>query len=130
MNNAPITSNFDKSKCPCGHNCDTICKCICFCICGKKNQVNEDINNILKNTKFIEETSSKTKIFEKNGDYIKALEDFESLRLINVRPISKGKVGVLPDGTMVNVRFESTDSRPTLEIQLKNGNRTIKIRYN
>ena len=36
------------------------------------------------------------------------------------------KVGQLPDGTKINVRSNSTDGRPTLEIQYKG---QIKIRY-
>ena len=44
----------------------------------------------------------------------------------------EGKVGILPDGRTVNVRLNSHDKRPTLEIQphKDQGRRqTIKIRY-
>ena len=44
----------------------------------------------------------------------------------------EGKVGILPDDRRVNVRVNSHDERPTLEIQPGSGQgrgQTIKIRY-
>ena len=41
---------------------------------------------------------------------------------------SSGKTGKLADGRNVNVRVDSSDGRPTLEIMNKNGTRT-KVRY-
>lgn len=40
-----------------------------------------------------------------------------------------GKTGILPDGRAVNVKTESTDGRPTLEIFDKKTGKRIKIRY-
>ena len=73
------------------------------------------------------------KQFIKKGGYKEALEDFESLRLSGIKDMphgKTGKVGTLPDGRRVNVRVESLDKRPTLEIQsVKRGEKSIKIRY-
>lgn len=57
----------------------------------------------------------RSKIYEKDGDYDDALDDFESLNPKNIKDIKNGKVGILNDG------------RVTLEIQ-KGKNKT-KIRY-
>ena len=74
-----------------------------------------------------------SKQFNKEGGYQEALEDFESLGPSNVKDISQdkvGKIGILPDGRRVNVRLDSSDSRPTLEIQSVDAkNKAIKIRY-
>ncbi|WP_154651128.1 hypothetical protein [Propionispira raffinosivorans] len=42
--------------------------------------------------------------------------------------IPSGKTGKLADGRNANVRVDSSDGRPTLEIMNKNGTRT-KVRY-
>ena len=72
-------------------------------------------------------TSGKSTIYEKPGGYKEALDDFESLGPNDIVPIDKGKRGVLDDGRDINVRGESTDKRPTLEVQ--RGRKKIKIRY-
>lgn len=74
------------------------------------------------------ETAGKTKQFEKPGNYKDALKDFESLKPNNVQDIPTGKRGTLPDGRPVNVQNNSSDKRPTLEIQNPNKN-FLKIRY-
>lgn len=62
----------------------------------------------------------------------KANEDFDSLGLSNITNPKPGmRMGTLPDGKIVNVRLDSTDGRPTLEIQHEATRRSlIKIRYN
>lgn len=46
-------------------------------------------------------------------------------------PSKEGKTGVLSDGRKVTVRVDSSDKRPTLEVQPQPGNigKYIKIRY-
>ena len=92
----------------------------------------KSVEDILKDAKPGEKTKRKSTQFEKPGSYEGALKDFEDLGLSNVRDIDKGKnkvkVGILSDGRKVNVRTDSSDERPTLEIQKPNG-RNIKIRY-
>lgn len=74
-----------------------------------------------------------TKQYKKNGGYPEAVQDFESLNPQNVRDLPGGKIGkhgVLADGRDVIVRLESSaDCYPTLEVQTKNSNKRIKIRY-
>ena len=57
------------------------------------------------------------------GGVAKAIEDFNSLNLENVKDISTvagpGKVGNLSDGTKVVVRPISKEGIPTLEFQFK-----------
>lgn len=45
------------------------------------------------------------------------MEDFNDLGAENVKDIPSGKTGTLPDGRKINVRNDSSDGRPTLEIQ-------------
>ncbi|MGC2310233.1 MAG: hypothetical protein WA432_01270 [Candidatus Babeliaceae bacterium] len=87
------------------------------------------VEDILKGAKQGRKTKGKTKQFEKPGGYKEALEDFESLAPKDVKNIPTGKVGVLPDGRRVNVRTQSDEGRPTLEIQDGNSDKKIKIRY-
>ena len=64
------------------------------------------------------EESRFCKQFVKKGGYEEALKDFESLGVRDVKDIpgKEDKMGTLPDGHKVNVRIESSDQRPTLEI--------------
>jgi len=76
-----------------------------------------------------EKTHGPSTIFEKPGTtYQHTEEDFDSTRPTEVRPISCGKAGKLPDGRWIVARWESDDGRPTLEIQGP-GRSRIKIRY-
>jgi|GEM_PF-5067683 len=98
---------------------------------NKENK--KTVEDVLRDTTPGKETRGKSEQFEKPGDYDEAIKDFESLKPSNVRDISKGdklgKAGDLPDGRSVNVRNNSKDSRPTLEvINLQNMQR-IKVRY-
>jgi hypothetical protein len=87
------------------------------------------IEEILKDCKPGKETSGKTEQFEKVGGVQEAEQDFESLKLSNIRNIPKGKVGDLPDNRTVNVREDSSFGSPTLEIFHKITRKKIKIRY-
>lgn len=77
-------------------------------------------------------TKGRTTQWIKHGGYNQALEDYQSLFPKKSKEIvtgyGKGFVGVMQDGTKVNVRFGSSFGNPTLEFQKKNGTR-IKIRY-
>ena len=66
--------------------------------------------------------------WEESGGKAEADKDFDSLGPKDVKPIPGGRTGTLPDGRSVNVRDQSTDGRPTLEIQ--DGADRIKVRYN
>lgn len=55
--------------------------------------------------------------YKRKGGMDQADKDFESLDPSDVRPIKDGRVGKLPDGSTVVVRRNSTDGRPTLEVQ-------------
>jgi filamentous hemagglutinin len=52
----------------------------------------------------------------------------QKVRIEMFMHIPSGKTGKLADGRNVNVRVDSSDGRPTLEIMNKNGTRT-KVRY-
>jgi RHS repeat-associated protein len=74
--------------------------------------------------------SGKTTIIEKPGDINTAENEFLNLNPVNIKTDPKNGTiyGNLPDGGTANVRPQSTDGRPTLEIQHPNGD-TTKIRY-
>ncbi|MFW5438874.1 hypothetical protein ACNPIS_31455, partial [Paenibacillus apiarius] len=72
-------------------------------------------------------TKGRATQLEKPGGFEKAVDDFNALNLSNVKNIPGGKTGVLPDGRKVNVRTDSSDGRPTLEIQ--DGKNATKFRY-
>jgi len=90
----------------------------------------EIANDFVKNLDDITKSGSIAKNYQSSGGYAKALEDFNSLNLENVKDISTvagpGKVGNLSDGTKVVVRPTSKDGIPTLEFQFK---APYKIRY-
>ena len=65
--------------------------------------------------------------FKKSGGYNQALDDFNSMGVNDIKDISDGKVGKLPDGRIINVRSGSSVKKPTLEIY--DGKKSIKIRY-
>jgi hypothetical protein len=57
-----------------------------------------------------------------------ANKDFDKINPSGVRVLpDRGKIGTLPDGRTVVVRPNSTDGRPTLEIQ--SGKNRVKVRY-
>ena len=95
---------------------------------------NKSVDKVLEGAGEGRKTKGQTKQYEKTGGYEQAEKDFDSLELEkgSVRDITdqegKIKTGTLRDGRKVNVREKSTDGRPTLEI--KSGNKRIKIRYN
>jgi RHS repeat-associated protein len=74
--------------------------------------------------------NGKTTINEKPGATVQDLQrDFEALNPTNVKDYPGGiKVGTLPNGDTVVARPNSTDGRPTLEIQ-RNGVPIEKTRY-
>ena len=88
---------------------------------------NIGLEDVLSGAKRAPNTKGKSKIYEKSGNFSDAQRDFNKLNPSNVKNIDKGKVGTLRDGKVVNVRSGSSDTRPTLEI--RHGNRIIKIRY-
>jgi hypothetical protein len=74
--------------------------------------------------------TGKTTIKEEPGDINTAENEFLNLNPANIKTDPKNGTiyGDLPDGGTANVRPQSTDGRPTLEIQHPNGD-TTKIRY-
>jgi hypothetical protein len=75
-----------------------------------------------------QETKGRTTNWVKPGGLDAANDDFDGMKPLDVKPIGQGgRTGVLPDGRKVNVRPNSTDGRPTLEIQ--DGKSRDKIRY-
>lgn len=92
----------------------------------------KSIEDILKDTSPGRETSGKAKQYIKSGSYDDAIQDFNDVGTVGIKNIvgKEGKVGTLPDGRSINVRLESSDRRPTLEIQPLGGKGSvIKIRY-
>jgi hypothetical protein len=75
------------------------------------------------------ETSGRSQLWEANGGMSAVDGDFDSLNPENIRTYPNGmRIGTMPDGRTVIVRPNSSDGRPTLEIQNDRGQ--IKIRYN
>lgn len=93
-----------------------------------KKQSDKRVNDILRGAEKGRKTKGGTKQYEKSGDFDKAVSDFNALRAKNIQNRGDKKlIGELADGRKVNVRMDSTDGRPTLEIQ--QGNKKTKIRY-
>lgn len=90
------------------------------------------VDKILKDTNPGRVTKGRAEQYQKTGDYAKAKQDFDALKLKDVKSINGpdgkiGFVGRLSDGRMVNVRNWSSNNDITLEIQ--SGSKLIKIRY-
>jgi RHS repeat-associated protein len=79
----------------------------------------------------VRETKGKTKIWDKGGGLDTANEDFDNAEPTEVFAPKPGiRVGKLPNGDRIIVRPNSSDGRPTVEIQNPNGRKTDEIRYN
>jgi hypothetical protein len=94
--------------------------------------VKKEIDDLLKGAE--DTTTNKRndpKNYEKSGDYMDALDDFDSLDLNDVGELSNGEgmSGTLKDGRTVVVRPTSKSGGATIEIQRPNGKPAIKIRY-
>ncbi|WP_279578843.1 RHS repeat-associated core domain-containing protein, partial [Pseudomonas amygdali] len=61
------------------------------------------------------------------GDMDTANNDFDDMNPSDVKDIANGRAGTLPDGRKIVVRPDSSDGRPTLEIQ--SGRNRVKVRY-
>ena len=75
-------------------------------------------------------TKGRSTQYIKVGDYQQAVDDFYSLNPKDIKEMSgskKGYVGKLEDGRTINVRYESSEGSPTIEIQ--KGKNRIKFRY-
>ncbi|MCY1523002.1 RHS repeat-associated core domain protein [compost metagenome] len=74
-------------------------------------------------------TRGPSEIWTKPGGKDESNKDFDTLNPSDITEIKGGgRTGTLPDGRRVIVRRESSDGRPTLEIQ--EGRSRIKVRYN
>jgi len=103
-----------------------------------KSQPTKTVDDLIKGAMTGEGTTGRTTQFEKKGNYQKALQDFESLDIKDVKDISRdwcaGKKGTLKDGRTVVVREISKGKvgetgPPTLEIQISGKKDKIKFRY-
>lgn len=94
------------------------------------------LGEVLEGAKKLKDKKGKSKQWEKDEGYEKALEDFNSLELEGVRDVSDSegekKTGVLPDGRKITVRKFAKQGKSTLEIITEVGKKItkrIKIRY-
>lgn len=87
------------------------------------------LEDLLKNAKPGEKTSGGSKQFELPGGYEEAVKTFDELELKEIKDIPHGMRGTLQDGRIVNVRYKSSDKRPTLEIFNPDTRKSIKFRY-
>ncbi len=108
--------------------------CILFGYCSEADETTPTEPNScpVPGTTPGEKTKGRTKNFDKPGGFDQANDDFDDLNPDNIRDITdskggRGRTGVLPDGRNINVRPNSSDGRPTIEIQ--SGKNKIKVRY-
>ena len=95
-----------------------------------EEQAQKAIGKVLEEATYKKKTGTGLEIYEKEGGMDAAQDNFDSMPLSNKKVYDEGtQVGQLPNGQKVNVRSQSTDGRPTLEIQTQNGKPIIKIRY-
>lgn len=97
----------------------------------KSEESKKRVNSVLGNKQKERKTNGSTDIYNdpNKGGLPAANSDFDKLNEGSTIKYPNGtKVGQLPDGSKINVRENSSDGRPTLEIQRKTG-RNIKIRY-
>ncbi|HZH15385.1 MAG TPA: RHS repeat-associated core domain-containing protein [Archangium sp.] len=88
----------------------------------------KSLDDILADATPGRETKGRTIQWEIPGGAENANADFDALRPTGVKDIPNGgRIGYLNDGRTVIVRPDSSDGRPTLEIQ--DGKKRIKIRY-
>ncbi len=99
---------------------------------NEARRVFKTVEDILEESTPGRKTKGKSQQWNKSGGYEQALNDYNSLDVKNSHEIETrygpGLMGILPDGSRVNVRPGSTQGDATLEIQKPNGVK-IKIRY-
>ena len=89
---------------------------------------NDCISDILQDARPGGRTKGRSQIWHKDGGMERANEEFDAMNLLDVTIKPNGtRVGMLPDGRVVNVRRKSTHELPTIEIQ--RGKNSIKVRY-
>ncbi|WP_308365247.1 MULTISPECIES: RHS repeat-associated core domain-containing protein [unclassified Microbulbifer] len=91
------------------------------------------VDKVLEGASPGEKTKGRTTNWDKPGGIDQANGDFDSLVPEGAKEITdskggKGRTGETADGKKVNVRPNSSDGRPTVEIQ--DGKNKIKVRYN
>lgn len=96
-----------------------------------KQKLPKTVEDILKDAKKLPQKNSGLKQYEKEGEYRKAVSDFEDLQPTDIRVLEEGakRIGKLPDGRIVNARIKSSYKLPTLEIYSPQTTKSIKIRY-
>lgn len=97
------------------------------------NESADPLEGILEGATEGEKTKGRTTNFDKPGGMGQANNDYDKLVPDGGEPITdskggEGRAGEMEDGRRVNVRPNSSDGRPTLEIQDRK--KKIKIRYN
>ena len=99
---------------------------------SKSKEVQEKIDDILKDSEPGRETNGPSDQYLKKGGFDQANKDYDKLAPNDSKEFNTaagpGRRGTLDDESKVNVRPDSSYGTPTLEIQLPNG-RKIKIRY-
>ncbi|MFC7775936.1 hemagglutinin repeat-containing protein [Pantoea sp. GCM10028869] len=94
---------------------------------GQHDTKATSVDDLMSSSAKGRETTGRSKLFERTGGVDAANKEFDSLNPTEIKEIKGGRVGKLPDGRNVIVREESSDGRPTLEIQ--SGKNRIKFRY-
>lgn len=91
----------------------------------------DSIEDLKKNSNPGRKTNGKSEQWERPGGLGQATEDFDVRVSGKTTDFPGGKAGKLPDGRKINVREDSTDGRPTLEVVEKIGkyNKHTKFRY-
>ncbi|WP_234859479.1 RHS repeat-associated core domain-containing protein [Aquimarina aquimarini] len=74
-----------------------------------------------------DDTKGKTTNFDRKGGMDDANKVFDDLNPTDVKDIPNGRRGVLDNGNKINVRSNSSDKRPTVEIQ--DGKKKTKFRF-
>lgn len=94
---------------------------------SSESSTSQKIEDLKESSTPGDDTKGRTTNFDREGGMDEANKVFDDLNPTDVKDIPNGRTGVLDNGNKINVRSNSSDKRPTVEIQ--NGKKKTKFRF-